>query len=129
MHICTIQKWNKNNELYHGGIAVWVANSDGTNDYLLGSTGIENTGWHYIVGTRNTSGELKLYLDGTLVNSVTTFSGSTYSNGEPAVARDYHSGSYYYYNGYISLTSGYNRALSSTEVLQNYNATKSRFGL
>lgn len=34
-----------------------------------------------------------------------------------------------YYKGDISNTSLYNRALSSQEVLQNYNAQKSRFGL
>ena len=34
-----------------------------------------------------------------------------------------------YLNGNISQTSIYNRALSATEVLQNYNATKTRFGL
>jgi hypothetical protein len=32
-------------------------------------------------------------------------------------------------NGKIYTTSIYNRALSATEVLQNYNATKTRFGL
>lgn len=31
--------------------------------------------------------------------------------------------------GYIYRVIGYNRALSATEVLQNYNATKGRFGL
>jgi hypothetical protein len=34
-----------------------------------------------------------------------------------------------YFNGNIYQTSIYNRALSATEVLQNYNATKTRFGL
>ena len=33
------------------------------------------------------------------------------------------------YRGTISTTQVYNRALSATEVLQNYNSTKSRFGL
>lgn len=33
------------------------------------------------------------------------------------------------YKGNISQVSIYNRALTSTEVLQNYNSTKSRFGL
>ena len=32
-------------------------------------------------------------------------------------------------NGRISQTQIYNRALSATEILQNYNATKTRFGL
>ncbi len=34
-----------------------------------------------------------------------------------------------YWSGNVALTQIYNRALSSTEVLQNYNAQKSRFGL
>jgi hypothetical protein len=34
-----------------------------------------------------------------------------------------------YLNGRISTTQIYNRALSAQEILQNYNATKSRFGL
>ena len=34
-----------------------------------------------------------------------------------------------YFNGDIPQTLIYNRALTSSEVLQNYNATKSRFGL
>jgi hypothetical protein len=33
-----------------------------------------------------------------------------------------------YYNGSLAITQIYNRSLSATEVLQNYNATKSRFG-
>jgi hypothetical protein len=33
------------------------------------------------------------------------------------------------YGGNIPIVSIYNRALSATEVLQNYNATKGRFGL
>jgi len=34
-----------------------------------------------------------------------------------------------YVNGNIPIVEVYNRALSSTEILQNYNAVKSRFGL
>jgi hypothetical protein len=33
------------------------------------------------------------------------------------------------WNGRISIVKLYNKALSSQEVLQNYNATKTRFGL
>lgn len=114
---------------YHGGIAVWVANSDGSADYLLSWNGIQNTGWRFLAATRNTSGELKLYLDGVLVNSVTTFTGNINTGGTSAIGRDYHSGTYYYYNGYIASSVAYNRVLSATELLQNYNAMKTRFGL
>ena len=34
-----------------------------------------------------------------------------------------------YFDGKMGPVRSYNRALSATEVLQNYNATKGRFGL
>jgi hypothetical protein len=34
-----------------------------------------------------------------------------------------------YFAGNIAIANLYNRALTADEVLQNYNATKSRFGL
>jgi hypothetical protein len=37
--------------------------------------------------------------------------------------------SIYEFQGYIDISKIYNRALSNEEVLKNYNATKSRFGL
>ena len=33
------------------------------------------------------------------------------------------------YQGNIAVSQIYNRALTATEVLQNYNATKGRYGL
>lgn len=41
----------------------------------------------------------------------------------------YHGGNGYSLNGAIYTTNIYNRALSPSEILQNYNATKSRFNL
>jgi hypothetical protein len=38
-------------------------------------------------------------------------------------------GDYGYFSGGIASVKVYNRALSASEVLQNYNATKTRFGL
>ena len=40
-----------------------------------------------------------------------------------------HTSNSYPFNGYIANVQVYNRALSAQEVLQNYNAQKSRFGL
>lgn len=50
--------------------------------------------------------------------------GSTmpFNVGGDAVANEY-------FQGYISAVAVYNRALTSSEVTQNYNATKSRYGL
>ena len=38
-------------------------------------------------------------------------------------------GTDHYFSGNIYLSKIYNRALSATEIQQNYNATKTRFGL
>ena len=38
-------------------------------------------------------------------------------------------GNSYYYDGYIDICQIYHKTLSPTEILQNYNATKSRYGL
>ena len=113
---------------YHGGIAVWLANGAGTGDYLLSSSGIADTGWRFLAATRNSStGLLELFLDGVRVNYVTTFTGATNNNQNAAIGTDYHSSGYYYY-GNIVTASAYNRVLQASEILQNYNMTKSRFG-
>jgi hypothetical protein len=41
---------------------------------------------------------------------------------------DYQNATSQPFNGNIATTQVYNRALTATEILQNYNATKSRFG-
>jgi hypothetical protein len=84
---------------------------------------------------------------GNWYNVVFTAAGSTgllYENGVQVQTRSYtppsiSTGSNFYIgsatsgmefsNSNIALASEYNRALSATEVLQNYNATKTRFGL
>ncbi len=79
----------------------------------------------YMIGTWTTS-EVKLYINGVLLSTVSTNaalpSRSTLRiSSEGGRARGV--------NGTVYNCSIYNRALSSTEILQNYNATRKRFGL
>jgi hypothetical protein len=53
---------------------------------------------------------------------------SAFTTQDYAVLGRHGTGSYYY-DGKIGKVSVYNNALTAAEVLQNYNATKSRFGL
>lgn len=87
---------------------------------------VNNTDWHflyYTVGATTTG-----YLDG-VVKFVNTYPTLTFvpSTNNNLIATFNAAGFY----GNLSLSSMilYNRILSSTEVLQNYNAQKSRFGL
>jgi hypothetical protein len=72
-------------------------------------------------------GTIKLYQNGELISTATGFTDyptSTY-NWNSGIQDD----NDYYMNGYISSVSLYLKTLSASEVLQNYNATKSRYGL
>jgi hypothetical protein len=85
--------------------------------------------WHNIVVTYVTgiSSSVKFYIDGILINSG-TISDSAWRPTQQFVGI----GSIYATDtakGKGSILQIYNRALSSSEVLQNYNAAKGRFGL
>jgi hypothetical protein len=88
--------------------------------------------WFNIVGTStsNNANGLKIYINGVLssytIRSLGPPASINYANSVFNVgARDVTT----FFNGRIANTMVYNKELSSTEVLQNYNVTKSRFGL
>jgi hypothetical protein len=67
-----------------------------------------------------------LYLNGVLL-ATTAYTTSISTSGIGRISGYDNGGEIW--NGNISSVMIYNRALTATEVLQNYNATKSRFGL
>jgi len=87
-----------------------------------------NNQWHYLVSIRRGSTHI-LYGDGitsTVSNNVS--SGTLTSVYKLLIARQ-PIGTNQFFTGRIAQVQIYNRALSAQEILQNYNATKSRFGL
>jgi hypothetical protein len=69
---------------------------------------------------------MKMYYDGSLVIQ----GDSTISTIQNVVfTLQIGNGRRFPYTGNASITQIYNRALSAAEILQNYNATKGRFGL
>jgi len=88
------------------------------------------TGWKFVTLTLNASSLPTIYLNNTTIgsysgtNPITPTSGTYIGRNigdEPSGARAF--------NGNVAQVFIYNRALSLTEITQNYNATKSRFGL
>jgi hypothetical protein len=73
------------------------------------------------------AGALVGYLNGTYVTGTTVGATLGSDTGELNIGKD--DGINRYLNGRIALAQFYNRAISPAEVLQNYNATKTRFGL
>jgi hypothetical protein len=113
----TVIQWRQ----YIGGV---------TNLSTTTATYMSTSQWAQVVGTY-TSGARRLYINGVLVNSDGQ-SGTiaTNTNGSSiGVYGGFNGSRGYYYNGSLAICKVYNRALAPNEVLQNYNATKTRFGL
>ena len=93
-------------------ISTYTASTSWTNATVVRETTASNGTKIYINGIINVSG--------TINNDFSQIAGYRIGMNR---------GSNAWYNGNIANIKVYNRALSSTEILQNYNATKTRFGL
>ena len=89
------------------------------------STHLLNT-WYYVVGTYDGSA-MRIYVNGVL-KTARSQAGTLGTNSETAKIGTYQ-GTNYNLTGRIANVSIYNKTLSSTEILQNYNALKGRYGL
>jgi hypothetical protein len=115
-----------------GQHAFWLASGNKLNaghngawSTVVSTTTLSLNTWYFGAVTFSTASGWKLYLNGvqesTSVNT-TTFTGI----GDLSV------GSYWsnnFFTGRISIGQIYNRILSASEIQQNYNSTKTRFGL
>jgi hypothetical protein len=104
----------------------FVTNQPGAAQFTSGG-GVNTLGvWYYIVITRNGT-NVRIYVNGV----DTTTSAGNHIN--PVSSSENFRLAVYttsiYMNGKMSNFTNYNRTLTPTEVLQNYNATKARFGL
>jgi hypothetical protein len=101
--------------------------------YLIPSASVSNlSGWHHFVTTFD-GRYAKLYIDGSLANTddygsantTMTYASNSIFLGAEAGASTSPEG--YYWQGKIGSTLIYNKALSSAEVLQNYEVSKQRY--
>ena len=84
--------------------------------------------WHNIVIARDGAASQQIYLNGELIgtgNISDSFTAGTMYIGA-APANSLYSG---YLNGQLSKITHYNRALSSDEIQQNFNALRGRYGI
>jgi len=126
---------------FDGNLAGWSMAWDGAGNlyFIIGDSGsrregISNPvgaftgGWngYRMIGMQRSSGSWR-QIDRGVITTLGTFTGNVDNNFPIYIARNG------YYNTYLNNIIGnvtiYNRALSAAEVLQNYNTTKTRFGL
>jgi len=82
--------------------------------------------WNFITSIRESTTHT-LYGNGIANTTSNTVDGSPLDPTSLLIGQ-YIGGFGYNFNGNVALVQVYNRALTSTEVLQNYDATKARFG-
>jgi hypothetical protein len=109
------------------GIQTDGDNSDG--DFSPTPTATTNT-WHNVAFNFNQGVSYECWFDGVSFGSAATSDTSGAPSTNLLIGAKNHNGiTQDFFNGNIAIVQAYNRALSSTEVLQNYNAQKGRFGI
>jgi hypothetical protein len=83
--------------------------------------------WHFLTSIRSGTTHI-LYGDG-IANTTSNTVSSTALSSTTLALGDWSSGNIQPFTGNIACCFYYNRALSTAEITQNYNATKARFGL
>ena len=98
--------------------------------YNYGNTTLSINTWYLLTwvnyaGASANLGTMQMFVNGVSDSGIFT---SYTTNGGPCnvIGKNYASS---FFNGKISTTQIYNRSLSSSEITQNYNSQKSRFGL
>ena len=114
-----------------GASIVWrqymSSSSTLVSQYTTTSSYISTSNWAHIVGTY-TSGSRITYINGVAVTSDSQ-TGTINTNTSGMYIGAYGTGTGYFYNGALSICRVYNRVLSATEILQNFNALRGRYGI
>jgi hypothetical protein len=107
--------------------------ADGINQNSLSTNSSFNDGnWYNVIGVVIRTQKLQIFVNGQLnIETASTLATSIDSSTNFAIGALNTSGTstFHRFLGNISNVSIYNRALSAQEILQNYTATKSRYGL
>jgi hypothetical protein len=108
---------------------IFYRNYDGNWQNNLGNTTLSTNTWYMLTwvnyaGASDSLGTMQMFVNG--ISDSSTFNSYT-TNGGPcnAIGRNWFS----YFSGEIGNVQFYNKSLTPSEVAQNYNAYKSRFGL
>ena len=134
VYIGIVDKYNGNNST---GYALYIPNVSGIQKFRflnnttayseVTATSTISTGVWYNVGTTYDGSNLNIYVNGLFENSASCTGNNSTNSDSLKLGGD--GVSTLYLNFKLSTTLLYNRALTASELLRNYNATKSRFGL
>jgi len=111
---------------FNGGIMFSLILSNGSQNLTTYGSMVPIGQWAYYTATYNQENAI-LYLNGVQIAS------NNYSLGVGRIGSTFRIGSFdggsYHLNGKIAIAQVYNKALTAAEVIRNYDAQKTRFGL
>ena len=96
--------------------------------YSIGSDSIATTNWTHIVGTYDGTIQ-RMFVNSVQQSTTNSISGTLNTGGTLLVNIGSQTTAAAFFNGKISTIKLYNRALTESEVKQNFNALRGRFGI
>jgi hypothetical protein len=122
------QLWGSDN----GGFDWGFGAGDGTRFTIFSGENIytgrtQDTNWHIFTAQWSSSFGTRLYIDNVLDISTANISYDSSISSTTSIGRNPGFGEYW--NGNVSFVQLYNRALTASEIQQNFNATRSRYGI
>ena len=116
--------YNSSNQIYYRTYGL------STTDLTVNTStaGVINNQWNNVVATWDGTNK-RIYVNGVLRATSATLSGTVTQNTTGAAFIGIYGGGGYPFNGRIAQTQIYNRALTASEITQNFNALRGRFGI
>ena len=116
-------------ELYKSGVIRSYYYGLSTEGYHYGTSTIPLNTWTHVAVVRDQSNNtIKHYVNGNIDNTITPITGDI-RNGIMTFQIGKYANGGYIFIGNISIVKIYNKALTASEIDQNYSATKQRYGL
>ena len=97
-----------------------------TSHRLVADVTYNENQWYHVALTYNSNGTTVAYLNGKQIGNINATANINFDNNPLNISRAQNGN---YFNGLVSSFRLYNRALTSIEVLQNFNALRTRYGL
>ena len=108
-------------------VVKWFTGNLGTVNTSSSTTVLANSVWYHVVATYD-GGNKRIYVNGVLENTSAWTTGIDNTNTLSSIGF-LEATSTQYLNGNLACVRVYNRPLTGAEILQNFNAQKTRFGL
>jgi hypothetical protein len=115
-------------DLFNNGSNVYQHIFTTNKSDMFGVTPLYSNIWYY-VGFTISNGNLQMYLNGTNDGNVITGAARSTAANSNLWLGDARTNGLVTFNGYIGSAQIYNRAITTDEVFQNFNATKHKYGL